>query len=100
MFEDLGFLELCPPAYVYLIISIISLFVMAYFQRYNPNLNCIGTYNCDNVSVNMIYLVKILYVLFWTFLLNVICSKGGDAISWFLVILPYVSLFALIYVDR
>lgn len=100
MSEYLGSLELCTPAYVYLVISIISLIVMAYFQRYNPNLNCIGTYDCNKITVNMIYIVKLLYVLFWTFLLNTICSKGGDTISWFLVLLPYVSLFALVYIDR
>lgn len=95
MFDNLG-LSLCTPARVYLIISVISIIIMLIMHRYFPNINCIGNYNCDKTDLASLLAIKIIYVIFWTWLLNLICSKGGDAISWILVILPFISLFFLV----
>ena len=91
---NLGF-SLCKPAGVYFIISVIAIVVMLILQRHFPDINCIGIYNCDKTNLNSIIAIKVIYVLFWTWLLNVICSKGGDLISWILVILPFVSCNSL-----
>jgi len=92
---NLGF-SLCRPAGVYLTISVIAIVVMLILQRYFPDINCIGIYKCDKTDYYSIIAVKVVYVLFWTWLLDLICSKGGDLISWILVILPFVSLFLLV----
>lgn len=93
--SNLGF-SLCTPASVYFTISMIAILVMVIFQRYFPDINCIGLYRCNKGDFNAILAVKILYVLFWTWILNLICSNGGDLISWILVILPFASLFMLV----
>ena len=35
---------------------------------------------------------KILFMLFWVFVLNYLCMHGLKTISWLLVILPYVIM--------
>jgi len=40
----------------------------------------------------MVFVVKIVYVLFWSWLLNLMCKDGHSNVAWFLVILPFVLL--------
>jgi hypothetical protein len=92
----LGLKNLCLPAKVYLIISTIALIVIG-FQNYgNSNIYCLGIYSCNTSSVSLIFVLKVLYVLFWTWVLNIICRGGAPGVSWFLVLLPYILFFILI----
>jgi hypothetical protein len=70
------FKELCTPAMVYLAISIITIFVALF----------------NGVTI-MIVAVNAIFVLFWTFILNLLCKNGMKYVSWFLVLLPYVTIF-------
>jgi hypothetical protein len=91
-----GIKKLCTPALVYFIISVISIIVMA-FQNYgNTDLYCLGMYSCNVTSVGIIFVLKIIYVLFWTWVLNIICRNGYENVSWFLVLFPYILLFVLL----
>ena len=88
--------KLCTPAYVYLVISAIFLLI-ASFQNYgNINTYCLGDYSCDVTSTTMIFLIKVIYILFWTWILNLMCNAGAAGIAWFLVILPFILMFILI----
>jgi hypothetical protein len=88
--------KLCTPAYVYLVISVIFLLV-ASFQNYgNINTYCLGDYSCDVTSTTMIFLIKVIYILFWTWILNLMCNAGAAGIAWFLVLLPFILMFILI----
>lgn len=91
-----GLRNLCTPAYVYLVISVIAIILMALQNLSNPQMYCIGIYACSTSSVFMIFLLKIVYVIFWTWILNIICSAGATGIAWFLVLLPYLLLFIFI----
>ena len=92
----LGLKNLCLPAKVYLIISTIALIVIG-FQNYgNSNIYCLGIYSCNTSNVSLIFVLKVLYVLFWTWVLNIICRGGAPGVSWFLVLLPYILFFILI----
>ena len=91
-----GLKNLCTPAYVYLVISTIALIIMAYQNLGNGNMYCIGSYNCNVSSVFMIFILKALYVLFWTWVLNIICRGGAPGLAWFFVLLPYILMFILI----
>ena len=42
--------------------------------------------------------VKLLYILFWTWILNLMCKAGATEIAWFLVLLPLIIFFLLISV--
>jgi hypothetical protein len=91
-----GLRNLCTPAYTYLVLSIILLLVMAYQNYSFSNTYCLGSYSCDVSSTTMIFIIKIVYVLFWTWVLNLICRAGAPSFAWFLVLFPFVLLFLLI----
>lgn len=91
-----GLRNLCTPSYVYLVISIIMLIVMAFQNIGNENTYCLGTYSCDVYSTTLLFIIKILYVLFWTWVLNLICRAGAPSIAWFLVLLPFILFFILL----
>jgi hypothetical protein len=40
--------------------------------------------------------MKILYVAFWTFILNALCSYGYNQLAWFLLLLPFILFFVMI----
>ena len=40
-------------------------------------------------------LIHIVYVVFWTWVLNLICKAGYKWISWVLVLAPFVIIFLL-----
>ena len=88
--------KLCKPAYIYFILSVLSLTILA-IQNFGQNsVYCVGCYSCNVTSVLNIFLSKGLYVLFWTWLLNKLCKMGYSSISWFLVLFPFVLYFVLI----
>ena len=88
--------KLCKPAYLYFILSFLSLTVLA-IQNYGQNsVYCVGCYSCNVSSVISIFLTKALYIVFWTWLLNKLCKMGFSSISWFLVLFPFVLYFVLI----
>jgi hypothetical protein len=91
-----GLRNLCTPAYVYLVISIIALVVMALQNIGSDHVYCLGEYSCDVYSTTLIFVIKILYVLFWTWVLNLICRAGASSIAWFLVLFPFILFFILL----
>ena len=80
-----GLKELCTPAYVYLVMSVISLIILTLQNMGHSNKYCIGHYMCDVGNTYIIFVIKILYILFWTWLLNVICRGGATSFAWLLV---------------
>lgn len=91
-----GLRNLCTPSYVYLVISIIILIVML-IQNYSfSDTYCLGSYSCNVSSTMMIFTIKILYILFWTWILNLMCRAGAPTFAWFLVLFPIVLMFLLI----
>jgi hypothetical protein len=91
-----GIKNLCTPALVYLIISIISIVIMAIQNYGNTDLYCLGMYSCNVTSITIIFILKLVYILFWTWVLNIICRGGYSGVSWFLVLFPYILLFLLL----
>lgn len=91
-----GLRKLCTPAYVYLVISMIAILVMAIQNYNNVDVYCLGDYSCNNVNVTLLFIIKFVYVLFWTWILNLICNAGATNLAWFLVIFPFLLLFILL----
>ena len=88
--------KLCAPAYVYFILSAISIALLA-VQNFGQNsMYCVGHLSCSVSNVMMVFASKIAYVLFWTWLLNKLCKMGFTNVSWFLVLLPFIMFFVLI----
>ena len=91
-----GIRKLCTPAYVYLVISVIAILILAYQNYNNVDVYCLGNYSCSNTNTALIFAVKIIYVLFWTWVLNIICSAGAESVAWFLVLFPFLLFFILL----
>jgi hypothetical protein len=91
-----GLKDICPPAQFYFIVSVVSLAIIGYQNIGNSTLYCVGDYNCDVPNTGMVFLIKFLYVLFWTWLLNVICRGGASWFAWLIVLLPILLLFIMV----
>ena len=88
--------ELCKPAYIYFIISAIMLVIMAIQNFGNTHTYCLGSFMCEVPSTIMVFVMKIVYILFWSWLLNLMCKDGHSNVAWFLVIFPFVLLAVII----
>ena len=73
------FKNLCTPAKVYFAIGIIS----CIFALFN------------SMAILAVF-VKLIFIFIWTFLLNLLCSKGFKSLSWFLVLLPYIIVLLVV----
>ena len=74
------FSKLCLPAKIYFAITVIAI-IFAFF---------------NNISV-LASFVKLIFAFFWTFILNWLCKKGYESISWFLVLLPYIIIVLVMF---
>ena len=101
--------DLCTPAKVYVTLAIIYM-ISAYFSimefsnfmqvnqsKMHPYLNSLNF--SVSQSTNSVTLVNILFTLFWTWLLNQLCSAGYIRVSWFLVMFPYLLMFIALAVS-
>jgi hypothetical protein len=79
-----------------LVISVIFIIIAAIQNYGNVNVYCLGSYSCDVSSTFLIFIIKLLYVLFWTWILNLICRAGYSSVSWFLLLLPILLVFILL----
>ena len=71
-----SFKKLCEPAKLYLVVSAIFL-ILAIFSRISA----------------FTLIVKGVFILIWTMVLNWLCSKGFKGLAWIIVLLPFVFLF-------
>ena len=88
--------ELCRPSYVYFIISVIGMVAMAIQNIGNSKKYCLGSFSCHVPSTIAIFAIKVVYILFWTWILNLMCKDGHSNVAWFLVLFPFVLLFVII----
>lgn len=91
-------MNLCTPATIYLVLSAIGIIMIA-FQNYgmSPNMYCVGNVQCPVQTTVPIFIMKILYVTFWTFILNTLCSYGYNQLAWFLLLLPFILFFIMVF---
>ena len=88
--------ELCPPALFYLVLSAIGLLVAGFQNMGNSNMYTLGGISKPVSSTFLVFVVKIVYILFWTWILNLICGSGHKNIAWFLVLIPFILLFVVV----
>ncbi len=78
---NFDFSKYCTPAQLYLVLGAIGI-IGTLFKNY-------GIWTL---------LTQALFLVIWTWVLNWLCSKGFKAISWILVLLPFImGLFAYFF---
>ena len=91
------FKSLCSPARFYLGVSVFLVILILIQNLLNADSQelCVGVYKCDIPHIGLFFIIKLLYIAFWTCILNVLCAYGLKTLSWFLVLVPFL-LFAIV----
>ena len=87
--------QLCRPAAFYFVISVIAYVITIMQNLGNINIFSLGVFSCKVTSTLLILLFNLVYILFWTWVLHLICKDGYTNVSWFLVLLPFIFLFVI-----
>ena len=66
--------EFCAPALLYLAFSITHIIIDVFKHLYNTAL------------------VKFIVMIMFTLLLNILCQRGLNVISWFIVFIPFITM--------
>jgi hypothetical protein len=87
--------KMCTPATIYFVISLIGLILVGVNNLDNHDKLCVGNYNCYVGNNTTVFIVNAIYILFWTFILDLMCKGGYSSLSWFVLLLPFIILFIL-----
>jgi len=83
----------CTPAMLYFGISIFLLVLLG-LNNLGQNELYIGNKNYDvNIDNFVIFILNAIYILFWTFILDLLCKNGWSTLSWFIFLLPFILFF-------
>jgi hypothetical protein len=85
--------NMCTPATIYFVISLIGLILVGVNNLDNSDRVCVGDYNCYVGNNTTIFIINAIYILFWTFVLDLMCKAGYSSLSWFILLLPFIILF-------
>ena len=88
--------ELCQPALIYFIISVVALGLILLQNLGNENSYNVGSFSCRVPNTAIVFIIKFIYIIFWTWILNLICKDGHKEISWLLVLFPFILMFVLL----
>ncbi len=88
--------KLCTPSTIYFVISLIFLIVMGLSNLNDTNRLCLGDYSCYVGNNTIVFLLNAVYILFWTFILDLMCKSGYSSLSWFILLLPFLLSFVFL----
>lgn len=71
-------LQLCAPAIIYLFFSLTQIIIDTYIGLYNTAL------------------IKIIVMIIFTLLLNILCDRGLSVISWLIVFIPFILMTLIV----
>ena len=91
--KEFDLMKLCTPASIYFVISLIGLILMGVGNLDNNDKLCIGNYSCYVGNNTIIFVLNAIYILFWTFILDLMCKSGYSSLSWFVLLLPFILIF-------
>ena len=66
--------KLCPPALLYVLFSTVQIVIDTFNQLYNTAL------------------LKMIVMVLFTIVLNILCKQGLGVISWLIVFIPFISM--------
>jgi hypothetical protein len=89
--------NLCTPAFIYFAVSILGLILVIFNNLGNKNMFNLGTFSATVPNTTLIFIMKLIYILFWTWILNLICRDGHSGVAWFLVLFPFIIIFLIMW---
>ena len=90
------FKKLCPPAMIYFVISIVGIIMVMFQNIGNVKSYNIGSFSMAVPNTLMVFVLKFVYVIFWTWILNLLCKGGFTVLSWLFVLFPFILLFVVL----
>ena len=66
--------NLCGPALLYVAFSLTQIIIDTFKHMYNTAI------------------VKVIIMIIFTFILNILCQRGLGIISWFIVFIPFITM--------
>uniref|UniRef100_A0A6C0C533 Uncharacterized protein n=1 Tax=viral metagenome TaxID=1070528 RepID=A0A6C0C533_9ZZZZ len=91
------FKSLCTPAQLYFGLSVLSFIALIIQNCTDPYSFCIGSFSAPSPIHNASYfIVKTMYILFWTWIINKACTKGWNKLAWLIVLFPFIAMFVLL----
>ena len=88
---------LCAPALTYFVISLLSLVVTGIQNAGNSQVYSVGHVSASVQNTTYVFVLKTIWFLFWTWLLNTLCVKGYKTVSWVLVAIPFLVFFTIMF---
>jgi hypothetical protein len=88
--------KMCTPATIYFVISLLALILLGISNLESTDRLCIGDYSCYVGNNTMVFVLNAIYILFWTFILDLMCKNGYSSLSWFILLLPFILTFILL----
>jgi hypothetical protein len=99
-----GMTRLCTPALVYFVVSMVVLLCilfqnatsrkdMSFNNRFSYRVGIYSRPMKNLFHIVIVFLVKFLYIVFWTYILNLVCRDGNKALSWLILLFPLVLFF-------
>jgi hypothetical protein len=85
--------KMCTPATIYFIISLIALIILGLSNLSTPDQLCIGDYSCYVGNNTVVFILNAIYIVFWTFILDLMCKNGYADLSWIILLLPFILTF-------
>jgi len=90
--------KMCTPATIYFVISLLFLIVIGVSNLNETDRLCVGDYSCYVGNNTLVFLLNAVYILFWTFILDLMCKNGYASLSWFVLLLPFLlTVFLLAF---
>ena len=85
--------KMCTPATIYFVISLVALILLGISNLNSSDRLCIGEYSCYVGNNTIVFVLNAIYILFWTFILDLMCKGGYSSLSWFILLLPFILTF-------
>jgi hypothetical protein len=89
---------LCRPASFYFYLSLVGI-ILSIIQNMrnfdNSRYKC-GSFSVVVPSVMLIFAFKILYVVFWTYIINLLCKDNNMRLAWLIVLFPIILFFVIL----
>ena len=90
------FRNMCTPAMLYFTLSVLGLVLSVAQNMDDKNMYRLGTYATWVEDKGIIFVFHAIYILFWTWVLNLMCKDNHGGVAWFLVLLPIMLFFMII----